>query len=129
MPQKTGKGLDEGFTELAAVEIKILAGFIVALLLLLIGGSYTYRTNAEFADAVEWTAHRQEVRAAVASIYGSLAGAEVALRDYLPVSYTHLPHLIDALLQQRFVRASGRCYPTFTLDMDRSTGFGSTPSD
>ena len=83
VPQKTGKGLDEGFTELAAVEIKILAGFIVALLLLLIGGSYTYRTNAEFADAVEWTAHRQEVRAAVASIYGSLAGAEVALRDYL----------------------------------------------
>ena len=82
-PQKTGRGLDERFARLAAVEIKILAGFVVALLLLLVGGSYTYRTNAQFADAVEWTAHTQEVRANVASIYGSLAGAEVALRDFL----------------------------------------------
>ena len=27
------------------------------------------------------------------------------------------------------MRASSRCYPTFTLAMDRSPGFGSTPSD
>ena len=33
------------------------------------------------------------------------------------------------LFQQIPVRASSRYYPTFTLVMDRSPGFGSTPSD
>ncbi len=72
-----------GIGMLAGVEIKILAAFIVALGLLLIGGTYTYRTTVQFADSLEWQAHSQEVRAAIASIYGSLAGAELALRDYL----------------------------------------------
>jgi hypothetical protein len=31
--------------------------------------------------------------------------------------------------QRELVRASSTCYGTFTLAMDRSTGFGSTPSD
>jgi PAS domain S-box-containing protein len=68
---------------LAGVEIKILSAFVVALGLLLVGGTYTYRTTVQFADSLEWEAHTQEVRAGVASIYGSLAGAELALRDYL----------------------------------------------
>jgi PAS domain S-box-containing protein len=67
---------------LAGVEMKILAGFLVAIALLLIGGSYTYHTSVQFADSVEWVAHTQEVRAAVADLYGSVAGAEVAERDY-----------------------------------------------
>ncbi len=67
---------------LAGVEIKILAGFLVAIALLLFGGSYTYHTSVQFADSVEWIAHTQEVRAAVADLYGSVAGAEVAERDY-----------------------------------------------
>jgi PAS domain S-box-containing protein len=67
---------------LTAVEMKILAGFLVAFALLLFGGSYTYHNSVEFADAVEWIAHTQEVRAAVADLYGSAAGAEVAERDY-----------------------------------------------
>ena len=33
------------------------------------------------------------------------------------------------LFQQTWVRPSSRCYPTFSLVMDRSPGFGSTPSD
>jgi PAS domain S-box-containing protein len=68
---------------LAGVEVKILAAFVVALGLLLVGGTYTYRTTVQFAESLEWEAHSQEVRAAVASIYGSLAGAELALRDYI----------------------------------------------
>lgn len=68
---------------LAGVEIRILAAFIVALALLLIGGTYTHRTTVQFADSVERVAHTQEVRAKVAAVYGSLAGSEVALRDYL----------------------------------------------
>jgi PAS domain S-box-containing protein len=61
----------------------VLAGFIVALSLLLAGSIYTYRTTIQAAAAAEWVEHTQEVRAALGSLYGSLAGAEVALRDYV----------------------------------------------
>ncbi len=72
--------------------MKILAGFLVAIALLLFGGSYTYHTSVEFADSVEWIAHTQEVRAAVADLYGSVAGAEVAERDYF---LTKAPQPLD----------------------------------
>ena len=69
--------------KLASVEIKVLAGFVIALSLMLLAGNFTYRTNVRFANSVEWIAHTQEVRTSVASLYGSLAGAEVAVRDYV----------------------------------------------
>jgi PAS domain S-box-containing protein len=78
-----GEDLDAEVTALAAVEIKILAGFVAAMALLLVGGAYTYRTALRYADSVAWVAHTQEVRISLASLYGSLAGAEVALRDYV----------------------------------------------
>lgn len=65
------------------LEIKILSGFVLALSLLLFGGAYTYRTSVQMADSLEWVAHSQEVRAALAGLYGSLAAAERAERDYL----------------------------------------------
>jgi PAS domain S-box-containing protein len=68
---------------LSTIEIKILAGFLLAISLLLFGGAYTYRTSVELANSVEWVAHTQEVRAALANLYGSLSGAELAQRDYL----------------------------------------------
>jgi PAS domain S-box-containing protein len=70
--------------------MRILAGFIVAVSLLLAAGTYTYRTTLGAAAAAEWVAHTQEVRAALASLYGSLAGAEVAQRDYVLTSES--PH-------------------------------------
>jgi PAS domain S-box-containing protein len=63
--------------------MRVLAGFIVALSLLLAGSIYTYRTTMQAAAAAAWVEHTQEVRATLASLYGSLAGAEVALRDYV----------------------------------------------
>jgi PAS domain S-box-containing protein len=78
-----GKDLDTEVAAPAAVEIKILAGFVVAMSLLLVGGSYTYRTVVRYGDSVDWVARRQEVRTSLASLYGSLTGAEVALRDYV----------------------------------------------
>jgi PAS domain S-box-containing protein len=83
VPRKGGAGLDVRIAALGGVEIKILAGFIVSLALLLVGGTYTYRANVQFADSVEWVAHTQEVRRSLQRVYGSLAGAEVALRTYL----------------------------------------------
>jgi PAS domain S-box-containing protein len=82
-PRRRTTLLDTQLANLAAVEIKILAGFIISLSLLLIGGSYTYRTSVRLADAVAWVAHTQEVRGTLQAVHGSLAGAEVSLRDYL----------------------------------------------
>jgi PAS domain S-box-containing protein len=79
IPRKILKGM----AALAGVEIKILAGFLTALSLLVIGGGYTYRTAVEFEASVERVAHTQEVRATLAALYGSLSGAELAQRDYL----------------------------------------------
>jgi PAS domain S-box-containing protein len=76
-------GADIQLTTLPNVEIKILSGFLLAVSLILFGGAYTYRTSVELADSVEWVAHTQEIRAALASLSGSLARAELAQRDYL----------------------------------------------
>src|SRR6202789_589030 len=65
------------------IEIKILSGFLLAMLLLLFGGAYTYRPSAQRAGSLEWVAHSQEVRATLAGLYGSLARAALAQRDYL----------------------------------------------
>jgi PAS domain S-box-containing protein len=76
-------GADGPSSPFASVEIKILTGFLFAMSLLLFGGAYTYRTSVEFANSVEWAAHSQEVRATLADVYGSLAGADLAQRGYL----------------------------------------------
>src|ERR1700728_2698501 len=65
------------------IEIKILSGFLLAMSLLVFGGAYTYRTSVQLAGSLEWVAHSQEVRATLAGLYGSLARAELAQRDYL----------------------------------------------
>src|SRR5258706_3941377 len=68
---------------LSAVEFKILAGFIGALLLLLVAGGFTYRAVAEFADSSQLVVHTQQVRAALRRIYATVSDAESAQRDYL----------------------------------------------
>jgi len=67
---------------LAGVEFRILAGFAVAISLLVLGGSFTYRAASELTTSMEWIAHTQEVRTALADIFGSLAGAGIVARDY-----------------------------------------------
>jgi len=88
----------------ATVEIRILTGFLLAVALLLLGGSYTYRTSVRFADSVAWVVHTQEVRSTLANVYSALAGAELALRDYTlngqPRHYEEYQRLIK-LLQTR----------------------------
>ena len=63
---------------LARVEAKIVSGFIVALILLLVGGGYTYRHNVEFANDLEWAVHTQEVRAALADLDALIADTGAA---------------------------------------------------
>ncbi|HEY2529974.1 MAG TPA: ATP-binding protein [Xanthobacteraceae bacterium] len=69
--------------DLRRVEIKVLAGFLVALALLIFAGGYTYTTSVGFADSVEWVAHTQEVRVSLAELSGSIVDAELAQRDFL----------------------------------------------
>jgi PAS domain S-box-containing protein len=67
---------------LAGVERRILYGFAIAISLLVVGGSFTYRTSVQMSASVEWVAHTQEVRTTLAEIFGSLAGANLVVRDY-----------------------------------------------
>jgi PAS domain S-box-containing protein len=67
---------------LAGVELRILGGFAAAISLLVLGGAFTYRTSVQMSASVEWVAHTQEVRTTLASIFGSLAGANLVVRDY-----------------------------------------------
>jgi PAS domain S-box-containing protein len=82
-PSGPGVGFDTQLRAMATVEIKILAGFLLAMSLLLFGGSYTYRTSVQFSRSVDWVAHTQEVRKTLADVYGAFAGAELAQRDFL----------------------------------------------
>jgi len=68
---------------LTALETKILAGFIGALLLLLVGGGLTYRATAQFSESAEWVAHTQQVRGALSRVYGDIADAEASQRNFL----------------------------------------------
>jgi PAS domain S-box-containing protein len=85
-PSRTAKVRTLPRTELASVEIKILAGFLLAMTLLLFGGSFTYRASVEFANSVDWIVHTQAVRTTLADLRGSLTGAQLAQRDYLLTS-------------------------------------------
>jgi PAS domain S-box-containing protein len=67
---------------LAGVEVRILTGFAVAISLLVLGGSFTYRTGVQLSESVQWIAHTQEVRTTLADIFGSVAGANLVARDY-----------------------------------------------
>ena len=78
--------------DLSAVELKILAGFIGALLLLLVGGGFTYRAMSDFADSSQWVLHTQQVRTALKSIYGNISDAETVQRDFL---ITGIPQQLD----------------------------------
>ncbi len=67
----------------APLEMRVLAGFIASVALLLVAGGLTYWADLRFAESAQWIARSEEVRTALAALYGSLAGAEVALRDYV----------------------------------------------
>lgn len=69
--------------ELQRVEIRVIAGFAVALALLIFAGGYTYTTSVAFADSVDWIAHTQEVRVSLAELSNAMANAELAQRDFL----------------------------------------------
>src|ERR1700735_4990609 len=90
--------------DLRRVEIKVLAGFLVALALLIFAGGYTYTTSVAFADSVEWVAHTQEVRVSLADLAGSIANAELAQRDFLLAAEPGRKDAFERLIAESAVR-------------------------
>lgn len=68
---------------LASIELKVIASFVGAILLLLIGGGITYRATAAHTDAAQLISHTQEVRVALAQLYADISDAESEQRNYL----------------------------------------------
>lgn len=67
----------------SSVEVKILAGFVSAIVLLIMMGGYTYHEGAEYQDAAQWVEHTQQVRAGLGKLYGTIAQVESSQRGYL----------------------------------------------
>ncbi len=70
-------------TSIWSIEKKVLAGFVFALLLILILGGYTYRSTVEYAKSAEWVDHSQKVRTALSELNKSVIDAEAAQRNYI----------------------------------------------
>ena len=91
-------------SDLRRVEIKVLAVFLVAMALLIFAGGYTYTTSVAFADSVEWVAHTQDVRVALAELSGSVAGAELAQRDFLLTAEPGRKNAFEQLIAESTTR-------------------------
>jgi PAS domain S-box-containing protein len=65
------------------VETKILGGFVLAVLTIIVGGGFTYRSVAQFAAASSWVSHTHEVRLELVRLYSEIAKAESAQRNYV----------------------------------------------
>jgi signal transduction histidine kinase/HPt (histidine-containing phosphotransfer) domain-containing protein/ActR/RegA family two-component response regulator len=68
------------------VEAKVLGGFILALVLLCLGGGITYRMQANFANSAALRASILEARTALGATYAAVDDAESAQRNYLLTS-------------------------------------------
>lgn len=60
------------------VEIKILAGFLSALILLVVAGGFTYQSSVHFAEADKWVRHTQQVRGEIARLRSTISDIQAA---------------------------------------------------
>ncbi|MFI4939606.1 MAG: CHASE3 domain-containing protein [Burkholderiales bacterium] len=76
-------GWERGHATDTRAEKKALAGFGIALALLIISGGYAYRASAKHEQSVEWINRTQNVRIQLAQLYNRIADIESAQRFYL----------------------------------------------
>ncbi|MEZ0315490.1 MAG: ATP-binding protein, partial [Methylophilaceae bacterium] len=86
------------------VEINILTGFISALLLLVIGGGYTYESGVNFAEADKWVKHTQQVRTELAKLHVAISDAQSAHLNHVVLGKQEYDDIYTGHLKQ--VRAS-----------------------
>lgn len=67
----------------SSIITKTLAGFLAALVLLLLVGGFAYRAAADAADAAQWVVHTQEVRGLLGRLFADAANAESNERNYI----------------------------------------------
>lgn len=65
------------------IERKVLVGFLAALVLMFVAGTFTYRAGAELLDADGTLARSQELRQSARKLYVSVSEAESSQRGYL----------------------------------------------
>lgn len=65
------------------VEIKILAGFLSAMLLLMVAGGFTYQSTVNFSKADKWVKHTQQVRAEIARLRSTISDIQAAYLTHL----------------------------------------------
>ena len=65
------------------LEKLVLGGFVPAALLLVIGGGFTYTSGVNFSETASRVSHTQEVRAELGRLYGTVADAELLLRNHV----------------------------------------------
>jgi PAS domain S-box-containing protein len=82
------------------IELKILAGFVTALVLLIIGGGYTYQSGVSFAEANIWVRHTQEVRGEIARLQTSISDAQAAHLSRLLVGGKYYDDVYTQYLKQ-----------------------------
>ena len=82
----TGRGSAAEIAMRGRLEVKVLIGFLLALVLLSVGGGVTYRSQLSFEQAARLVVGSEEQRVAVDSVYTMLADAELAQRGYLLTS-------------------------------------------
>lgn len=75
---RPGKRVSKIFFHPNKIEIKILAGFIIALILLVAGGGFTYQSGVNFNNANSWVRHSHTVRAELAELHITLFDAQSA---------------------------------------------------
>lgn len=68
---------------LSPVERKVLAGFVLAVVLLLVTGGLTYRAMVAAAESAGMVAHTQQVRASLSRLHAATSDAEAQQRNYL----------------------------------------------
>lgn len=70
-------------TQFKTVELKVLLGFIGALLLIVFGGALSYRAHISYAESAGRVAHTQAVRAELDEFFSHLAEMESSQRGFL----------------------------------------------
>lgn len=86
---------------ISAVEIRILASFMGAFVILVLMGGYAYKASVEFDNSVKWVRHTQETRIALGELYSAISDVESVQRIYMltgnPAYKEEYKHLVDAI--------------------------------
>jgi signal transduction histidine kinase len=123
-----GADATHGAVPRSAIERKVLAAFVGALILLFAGAAFTYRASIDLTDSLEGIARMEQLRDALSNLTLALAGAEAAQSAYL---LTHRQQQRDeyerlaasARAHQHAIAAGVAREPSQASDLSELNGF------